>query len=294
VAGLGNRLFQIAAALEVVGGDIERVATHRKNGSSAAQRVEPVRIEQLERFLGHQFVVATPSAHWINERFDGRGAIGRLRQANGRSEELPTIDAATQGRVLRWGGTAYLRGMFQNPDWFPTHCDDLVSRIVAHRPEEIDALVPTEPYSCINVRGGDYRPLGWMLDDTYLLRVLNSGFFDANGSIYVVGDDDDAIRRTRQVLANWGLWSAVLEPVNDPFRRVCLDFWAIAMAQRIVMSNSTFCWWATRVAMFLRPEVTVIYPSGWITGDPTSSLSRSLQLPSWIPVESACLPPALD
>ena len=76
------------------------------------------------------------------------------------------------------------------------------------------------------------------------------------------------------------------KPVNPAMR----DFWIIANAKNLLMSNSTFCWWAAVFGDSLLPERQtrfVAYPVGWI-GQFRDGEDGLIQ-PTWTPVSAGLL-----
>jgi hypothetical protein len=292
VAGLGNRLFQLAAALEMVDGDLNRVQVHSKLGEKALRR-EPVKMRELEYLLNHRFAVASPFAQWLNRSLDERSRLGKPSSADGRRTNPSAASRSEQGRILKLGGTSYLRGFFQDPLWFPRHGEALIQQIIAARSPEVLALIPSEPYDCVHVRAGDYRAMGWLLDDDYLRRAIElGGFRPEDKTVYVIGEEEVATGAAQQLLASYGFPAVALPQREDPVVSMAVDFWTLALADRIVMSNSTFCWWAVRVGMSASKKSAVVYPRGWTAGDPAMTLSRALCLDTWTPVDSSCVPAA--
>ena len=246
----------------------------------------------LEHVLQHRFEPASRFAERLNERLGEKGQVkwdgGVLNTVD---EALDVIDRSTLGRITRFGTAHYMYGMFQDPRWSPRGAAALVARIVESRPAGPLRKLPTSDYAAVSIRAGDYAELGWMLDDAYLVRALESGALKDADIVLVVGEDEGANERARRLLAGHGVRSSSLPPTTDPLLALMLDFWAIAMARSVVMSNSTFCWWATRVGQAVVPHQSVIYPDGWITGDPRSALSRALLLPEWEAIPLTWTPP---
>ena len=62
------------------------------------------------------------------------------------------------------------------------------------------------------------------------------------------------------------------------------DFWVLAGAANVVMANSTFCWWATRVGDALRAALdgprTVVCPRSWLAGVPHRMIE-----PDWTAID---------
>lgn len=169
-----------------------------------------------------------------------------------------------------------------------------MERIVECRPAEVLKVLPTAGHAVVSIRGGDYAPLGRMLDDDYLEGAIDAGILSGQEMVLIVGADGRANEHARQLLARHGISSSPAPTTSNALEALVMDFWAIATARSVVMSNSTFCWWAARVGETVTPEQTVTYPAGWVTGDPDHLLSRTLLLPGWRPLASSCVAPAAD
>ena len=101
--------------------------------------------------------------------------------------------------------------------------------------------------------------------------------------LLVVGDDPEQERVYAARLIADG--NEVLDAPRLSDKPAINDFWLIARANNVVMSNSTFCWWATRVGDRFHSSAghhrTVFAPAGWIGG-----AGRVILEPTWRPVES--------
>lgn len=287
--GLGNQLFQVAAALEIVEGDLDRVRV-LASPSSDLRLLESIVGRSLMRASPTTVHSAWPAPKALLKRVDkalkearrqSHQAAVRLRLIEQRRKPLLPSERneAASGVVRRSGSQAFARGYFQDVVWAPKHSMTL-ARVVM---ETVASRVPraSSPRTVVHVRGGDYRGLGWMLGDGYYHEVLVSGFLNPGECVGVVGDDAAAVSRVRELLEGSGIETRELPAINDPVEAALRDFSAIANATRVVMSNSTFCWWATRAGDAARSERHVAYPSGWIDGDASTRHSKALCVPGW-------------
>lgn len=289
--GMGNQLFQLAAALEIVRGHFDRVRILASPSPG---------LQLLETLIGRGLIRASPTAgffvgsarpRWMSKalkqaRRQTRGAAARLRLLNRSDGPLVPSEryGSASGVVRRFGSRAFASGYFQDVEWAPTQSMALATILmdsVASRSSRSSA-----PRTVVNVRGGDYRRLGWVLGDSYYRGLLVSEFLTRDECVTVVGDDADAISRVRKLLEESGVETRKLPAVADPVAKALQDFSAIAHATKVIMSNSTFCWWATRAGDSARSGRRVAYPSGWIDGDASTRLSRALCVPGWEPFPS--------
>jgi hypothetical protein len=123
-----------------------------------------------------------------------------------------------------------LRGYFQRMEYFAPYRDVVRSWL---RPRRSASPPDPDPrHIVVNVRRGyDYQSLGWSLSADYYERVLSQ---EEPGTVHVCGVGiDNSIRRSLQPY----------QPVYFSGTPV-EEFRFIASFKRIVLSNSTFCWWA--------------------------------------------------
>lgn len=274
--GLGNQLFQYAAA--------QAVAVH--HGARAAfihdRRSPP---DQLARFLG----VMPPAATDAESRAVGvvpgnagplsRAVIRLTRRAwrpnvvHQAPEDAGPFAAMPSG--LSADRPLGLFGYFQHPSWYEPALPAMIDRMLAaappadawHRPDVV----------AIHFRRGDYVRFGWDLPLSYYEAALER--LAGGHSIELAVLADDAVFE---------------EMVAEHYRRRgftiharrtdrVIDFWTLAGAGSVIMSNSTFCWWASVIGDALGPrmERRVMFPAGWVKGH-GGDLRRS----DWIPIPS--------
>jgi hypothetical protein len=141
----------------------------------------------------------------------------------------------------------------------------------------------------VHLRRGDYVSLGRELSFDYYVRSLAS-IPDPGKRVVVTSDDELTARTFCEYLSARGYdahtaLDAEESELDSPLRKtdpVLYDFCLISNAKNVIMSNSTFCWWATVVGDSL-PEVpnerVVAYPRGWVWFQ--DDISDGLVQPHW-------------
>lgn len=103
----------------------------------------------------------------------------------------------------------------------------------------------------------------------------------------VIGDDPIHSRRYEELLTDRGY--EVLPTPRLAENSAVNDFWLIAGAAHVIVSNSTFCWWATTVGdkrhVLSDRSRRVLAPAGWILG-----AGRVVLESSWTAVDSGARP----
>lgn len=202
---------------------------------------------------------------------------GRRRRIAGGALDPP------QSAPPRTGPLAIV-GHVQHPDHWRGGIGTVLDAIVRRRPESSESHRASAP-AVVHVRRGDYVALGWQLDADYYRRSvarLVEGGFDGSRGLLIVGDDRIAAVGLASILRRDG-WSIATDSPHPGHQRstsIIDDFWSIAEAPAVVMSNSTFCWWATAAGDHLHETRPVVYPIGWTGGVPDV-----LKMDGWIGIE---------
>jgi len=258
--GLGNQLFQFAAATNVRGVGAVRAIHPRTTAqldlaSTVTDLVVPwSRLDRIR--LGEVLDSATG---W---RRLARVALTPVRRSVARR-------TATSGSALAQAFESpeefcpqplVLDGYFQHPDWFSSVESDLLDRLVEAAPAE---WAP-DSTPVLHVRAGDYVHLGWNLEQSYYQRAL--AHLGEPSRLRIVTDDPRAGSQIAAMCAREG-WEVASMPVLS---NALDDFWCLAGAQRLVMSNSSFCWWAARLGDHrwegTSPNRVVVAPEQWVLG----------------------------
>lgn len=123
-------------------------------------------------------------------------------------------------------GRYRLRGFFARPDFFYPNREKILS--FAHT-SPINAINRED--IVMNVRLGDFRPLGWVIHPSWYLGILEREVFKR---LHVVVDEID-----QEYLSHFKAY----EPIVVSSGRVG-DWDYLRSFDRVICSNSSFCWWA--------------------------------------------------
>jgi len=268
--GVGNQLFQVAAGAGIGGLQRVRVLPARSNGQLSLADLAPglaACAGPLESRIARSALARGALAQGPGRSGGPLGNVIRRRTARQGTDVsdafLPRPSSARTARLLD--------GYFQHPTWFG---DGLA--------EVADALAKTAPAGCghetvVHARGGDYADLGWSLQDEYYRRAIAA--LGRPAALHVVSDDADLAQRIVRIASETG-WVATTSSNS-----AVDDFWAIALATRLVMANSSFSWWAATVGDVIAPGRgggrTVTFPRGWVNGH-----GDVLRSEHWIAIDS--------
>ena len=197
-------------------------------------------------------------------------------------------------RAASIGVGTRLEGYFQSWRYFSEIADPLRGQIRNLRSpstwyEEMLAELSEEAWVGVHIRRGDYATAQYR--DTfgpvsleYIARGLN--FLRAiQGPMksVIFTDDPDNVRRELRASGVEALADAVIEPpVNsDPLESMLL----LSQATHLVLSNSSFSWWAAFLGD--KPDRLVVAPRPWFLG--LDHDTRDLLMPNWLTLEARSL-----
>jgi hypothetical protein len=271
--GIGNRLFQYAAALTVA----ERLDV-------AVRYVEvPTRTGSLSLSEFLDPPIAAPTRRQRALLLEPLGlspALGALFAATRRVPGLSTLsaghrlvqshlpEAAYEGgqRVGALQTPALMWGYFQHPDFFEATIDRVVDQILAVMPKVVRDH-PLDPSTLVlGIRRGDFVSLGLSLPFSYYesaLEVLGAG---PGSSVRVLGDDREFNHLVEALLLERGY--RVLPAAYPELSPLLADFWTMATSRDTIIPDSTFAWWANIVGDHLSPDTErkVVCPPANQTG----------------------------
>ncbi len=255
--GIGNLLFQYAAALHLTenhGYDVKFV------------EVSDGLFQRLESYVGKSPI---QMASWPAEQIyaprpdtsDQRGTLTyRMAGLLTRPATSRWIRDYVSAPLRLPRNIKYLKGYFQHPSWYEPVIEQILSQLEDTASEKT-SVVPND-ITVVHLRRSDYVRLGWDLPlDYYLSAISNLGLKD--GSPIAVFSDDQVVRELfGQMLTSRGFSLATFSGATTAQQ----DFYRMANARRIVMSNSTFCWWASKLAQRIHGggEITVVCPQTWL------------------------------
>ena len=149
-----------------------------------------------------------------------------------------------------WGRSLLLDGFFQPPDWFAAGLPRVVMQVMERRPPD---AMPREDVIAVHVRAGrDYRQLGWCLPWEYYRTAIERIDPQRTAVVWPITDEHDAEEDIRRRLEAAG-WR-VEQPDRFTGRKDRDDFWNLARARCMVISKSTFAWWATVIGDSMWPS----------------------------------------
>lgn len=271
MGGVGNQLFQLAAARslsEGLGiGDIRFINDAPRTGSPNLDSITGRQLPKavlIDRVWVHRI--------WMPDR-------DRLRSRN-RQAIIDSARALVQGiSSLQFVSdsnldifedrysSVFLSGFFQSPDWFRGHhrevAEDILTASYGLRASltALDSVV-------VSVRQTDYLRLGWALQHSYYREAMIEVGAQVGDPVIVVGDDGSAVESMSHFLMANGY--RVLPPPKLGTISVMGDFWIMVAANRLVLSNSSFAWWAAAVGdIYHGPSAhprLVIVPDPWLPG----------------------------
>ena len=172
----------------------------------------------------------------------------------------------------------YLNGYYQHSSYYLDYLDDVLNDLQRSLFPKIEKNNLFEQ-TCIQIRRGDYVTSGFALSKKYYIESLKKIDPDKKYPVMVMSDEIFAVEAIEDYCKKNGYKINYNEVQNDPF----VDFKLIARSKNIIMSNSTFCWWATSLGdkIFGSENKKVIYPKYWI-----KELPIYLKNDPWIEIDS--------
>jgi hypothetical protein len=173
-----------------------------------------------------------------------------------------------------------LNGYFQNSQYHANSKDNILEGIARTSP----VITRSKNFSINNVsiqiRLGDFKnkiirkKIG-LLSHEYFKKSLNSIKFDPDSSITVFSDSiSEALSLSRENI------SQTLKFEMSPGYVTPLENLAgLALSRNLIISNSTFGWWAAQLSEYLQHIDAVVAPEFWSRSQPCS---RQLSNSDWI------------
>lgn len=282
--GLGNQLFQVAAARQLAPGRLHLAAAPSERAALAVVLPHLDGVVDHRRLLFYGIPMRTRSRlarrlmSWATWPIRRLRADANVHQSLSEAYDPPSpaaLEAASRTRhtITMWG-------YFQHPAWIdrsaPVLADDIMQSLGLHGSQRKGSMA-------IHFRIRDYERFGHRLPRSYYEAALDT-VINRSGCIHTV----DIIGLTpqensrRDVEDLIGHISAVLTVTPTlRFGNELDDFRTLATAQHLITSNSTFCWWAALVGDRLddAADRVVCYADPWLR-----TAAVSLGRPPWCPV----------
>lgn len=240
--GLGNQLFQYAFGKVLVSYG-KKVAYHNSDYNNAAElKKQWPRLYRMDKF--HTDITLSPL----------------LRQGNIKDRIFDFV-----GRKYippKEGDYNYL-GYWQCADYYYDVRDDMKKAFTLKEEYETDEYkkwrdkITSEPSVAMHVRRGDYmelnrrgRPRNWELPKAYYFKAVSMA---PKGSLFIFSDEIDWCKKVfKPEYFSRELYFVHLEDY--------LDFSLLRHAQHLIISSSTFSWWAA----FLKDSGEVLCTDTWL------------------------------
>jgi len=272
--GIGNLLFQYCAA---------QTLQNRFGYEVSFREVTPGLNNRLETYIGKnefatsEYLSNAKRPNKSNQRFISHRSLKRIarkamvnRATTKWTPEFSRCEAPFSKRVR------YVKGYFQHPSWF-AESKDLVLKKLDSNLKVLENRAP-ENLTSIHLRRSDYVRLGWELPLSYYEKAIVFDEKIKGGPVAIFSDDRIVSTLFEERLLATGI--NVHKQESTDSRSALNDFVTISNSSRIVMSNSTFSWWAASLARYSDPLVKIYCPSTWL---PTAG-SEILIDPSWIQI----------
>lgn len=254
--GLGNQLFQYAFGLW-----LESRSGRSVDWDLSAYRTRPEYFSMQDLGLDLRHVRVTTFLPHAQGRFSSAGSLARRLLGPRRVWIDPRNDAVPSTEEIDTPGWWY--GYWQNT----SIVDEVINRVEADIAGALGKASEPVTRLALHVRRGDMVGKTSALPRGYYREALEiastTGAFRAGDRVSVFTDDEEWCR------AELGIVDAVYPEASSP----AADFLRLAKHETIILSGSTFSWWAAHVRR--RDESTVIAPN------PFTPLGGVLTRPGW-------------
>ena len=273
--GLGNQLFQYFAGLDVatkfnlhVELDTRWITDAYSHGDSDIQDFD---------FLKNVHRVTTDNDGQINYLFERlKTKLAEKSRFFAKKFCLDVPRSASFNEIKYRGGDLELRGYYQSYLYFQNLISPLEKNfwklsIESKRFLEIKNILVAEPFIAIHIRGGDYLGTSGIyhrLDVNYFRESLMSLRVELGGiPTFVFTDDYDYAKEILREMPG-------LEFIDQKGLRASEAMTLISMAKGIVISNSTFSYWAA----VINSSRFIVAPKYWFLN---TRVDENLYPPKW-------------
>ena len=167
-----------------------------------------------------------------------------------------------------------LQGYFQDPKWYKSVLKGVIFEIFSKN--LIKELKKINLHDVvISFRRKDYIQLGMCLSESYYINSIKKLKIKKKEKIKIVSDDESFALKFEKLLKKKGykFYGNKRYVKNKSFN----DFLVLIKSKKLIMSNSSFCWWASVCRSKLKLESkNVICPKQWFPGN--RNLIRHLKM----------------
>ena len=262
--GAGNQLFQYAAALALAK-QLENPqifwiptdAPRRTTGFCIEDFIGPLpraRACDLARFLMPP-CCTPPSIKRTNRALRRELHIGRSIWREQRSNRVQTIEIPYVGKGL------LINAFCQSLKWVEPALPEVSDKILKLRPTTARTA---KDITAVHFRLGDFRRRGWTLPADYYFRSLEILDADRRSKLWIITDATEEQEKLAAMFSEKG-WRVEETPKHD-CRPELVRFWNLCTAEKLVLSCSTFAWWAAVVgdSLHASEDRSVAFPDPWL------------------------------
>ncbi len=261
--GAGNQLFQYAAALALAKHLqsptifwMPTDAPRRTTGFCIEDFIGPLpraRAWDLARFLMPP-CSTPPSIKRTYRAIRRKLNIGRKIWHKQRSNRLQSIEIPYMGKGL------LINAFCQSLSIVEPSLPDVSEKISKLRPATVR---PVKDVTAVHFRLGDFRQLGWTLPWDYYFKSLQMLDPDRRMKLWIITDAFDEQGELAAMFSDKG-WQVGETPQHD-CRPELVRFWNLCSAEKLILSCSTFAWWAAVVGDSFHTSKgrAVVFPDPW-------------------------------
>lgn len=270
--GLGNQLFIFAAGLA----SATRLEVPLVVDKSFYEVPGEKRTFQLD-FLEDLYTLSslsekTPASLFSSINYRPRGKVFRERNAVVFDKDFLNVTPGTR-----------LEGYFQSPRYFENIKELLLGRIVsAGKAGAITNSI------ALHLRRGDYLNPGTMQfhgvsSSSYALRAIDViSRSEGDKPVLVYSDDLDTVKKELNFSSNFQRMDKYSFITQDGLSDI-QSLVQMSRSSHMVMSNSSFSWWAAYIISERNPESIIVSPRPWFAD---GSSAADLLLPHWLTLDA--------
>ncbi|MBT89278.1 MAG: hypothetical protein CMN79_02140 [Spirochaetales bacterium] len=268
--GIGNLFFGLSAAIKFNNLNSNNIyyVELEKNRLTKIKKYLNLELIELKNFQRIAYGIYIKESGFFNDfitRFLKKTKLHFGKHIHGGYFEKNSYKKISNKNVLT--------GYFQHPDFYKDSKDIIAD--LFFKKHKLNKLL-IKDHIAIHLRRADYINHGWELSLNYYKKILLSLSKDANfnsKSIKVFSDDPFAIFAIKNLADKFNFTFIANNSNNSDLD----DFIELICSKTLVMSNSSFCWWAAVIGdRLLDKKRSVFYPEGWIKG-----FNDCLKEPNW-------------
>lgn len=156
-----------------------------------------------------------------------------------------------------------LDGYFQNHKWYKETINQVLDEIIFSNKEKFFDKYPENDLTIV-FRKSDYTKLGWELNIDYYLKSIELINENKNKKITISSEDVNFSKIFAKFLQlnNYKITEQSFDTKENPI--LVKDLCSIVKSKSLIMSNSSFCWWAAMIRSRLGySNEEVICPKFW-------------------------------